>query len=138
MSGSSSIDWGALRATAREAARTSYSPYSHVRVGAAGLTDAGAIVRGANVENSSYGLSLCAECSLVSDLARLGGGRLVAVAVVGGEGAPMAPCGRCRQLLVEFGGPELLVDGGEGSAPTRLGDLLPGAFGPEDLSRTEP
>ena len=88
---------------------------------------------GANVENASYGLTLCAECSLVSDLARLGGGRLLAVSIVAGDGAPIAPCGRCRQLLFEHGGNDLLVDAGEHHDPTPLHDLLPGAFGPDDL-----
>lgn len=88
---------------------------------------------GANVENASYGLTLCAECSLVSDLVRLGGGRLLAVSIVAGDGAPIAPCGRCRQVLYEHGGNGLLVDAGEGVEPTPLRDLLPGAFGPDDL-----
>ena len=88
---------------------------------------------GANVENASYGLTLCAECSLVSDLARLGGGRLVAVWIIAGDGQPIAPCGRCRQLLFEHGGNDLLVDAGDGNDPTPLRELLPGAFGPEDL-----
>ena len=92
---------------------------------------------GANVENASYGLTLCAECSLVSDLVRQGGGRLRAVSIVAGDGEPAAPCGRCRQLLYEHGGHELLVDAGEGNVPTPLGELLPGAFGPDDLRRTE-
>ena len=88
---------------------------------------------GSNVENASYGLTLCAECSLVSDLIRQGGGRLVAVSIVAGDGQPIAPCGRCRQLLFEHGGATLLVDAGEGVEPLTLGELLPGAFGPEDL-----
>ncbi|MGH9021382.1 MAG: cytidine deaminase [Acidimicrobiales bacterium] len=132
------VAWEDLRAVARTAASKSYSPYSHVRAGAAAMTEAGDVVEGANVENSSYGLTLCAECSLVSDLARRGGGRIVAVAAVAGDGRPRAPCGRCRQHLFEFGGAELLVDAGEGVAPSRLGDLLPGAFGPDDLTRTNP
>ena len=85
------------------------------------------------MENASYGLTLCAECSLVSDLARKGGGRLVAVSIVAGDGAPIAPCGRCRQLLFEHGGAELLVDAGDGVEPTTLRRLLPDAFGPDDL-----
>lgn len=111
----------------------SYSPYSRVNVGAAGFTSDGRIVEGTNVENAAYGLTLCAECSLVSDLARQGGGRLAAVSIVGGDGEPMAPCGRCRQLLFEHGGPELLVDGGEGQPASTLSRLLPEAFGPHDL-----
>ncbi len=124
-------DWEALREAARAMTDRAYAPYSGVLVGAAGLTDDGRVVRGCNVENASYGLGLCAECGLVSDLRASGGGRLVAVAVVAGDGRPLAPCGRCRQLLFEHGGPGLLLDGDDG--PVTLGDLLPGAFGPDDL-----
>ena len=127
------VDWDALRERARHATTTAYAPYSHVRVGAAGLTSDGRIVEGANVENASYGLTLCAECSLVSDLVRQGGGRLAAVSIVAGDGAPIAPCGRCRQVLFEHGGAELLVDAGAERAPRTLDELLPGAFGPDDL-----
>lgn len=88
---------------------------------------------GANVENASYGLTLCAECSLVSDLARVGGGRLLAVSIVAGDGKPITPCGRCRQVLFEHGGNELLVDAGDDLDPTPLRELLPGAFGPAEL-----
>lgn len=102
-------------------------------MGACALTSSGELVVGSNVENASYGLTLCAECSLVSDLVRLGGGRLLAVSIVAGDGEPIAPCGRCRQLLFEHGGNELLIDAGDGATPTRLAQLLPGAFGPEDL-----
>ena len=118
---------------ARRASENSYAPYSHVTVGAAGVTSQHAFVVGSNVENASYGLTLCAECSLVSDLARLGGGRLVAVSIVAGDGEPIAPCGRCRQLLYEHGGADLLLDAGDGVEPTTLATLLPDAFGPEDL-----
>jgi cytidine deaminase len=104
-----------------------------VTVGACATTSDGRFVEGSNVENASYGLTLCAECSLVSDLARQGGGRLVAVSIVAGDGAPIAPCGRCRQLLFEHGGAGLLVDAGEGVEPTTLAHLLPDAFGPDDL-----
>jgi cytidine deaminase len=127
------IPWDDLRAQARHATSNSYAPYSQVTVGACAVTSDGRLVEGANVENASYGLTLCAECSLVSDLARQGGGRLVAVSIVAGDGQPIAPCGRCRQLLFEHGGNELLVDAGENVAPTTLGALLPGAFGPDDL-----
>ncbi len=133
VSSASEIVWAELRALARDATARSYSPYSHVSVGASGLSSTGATVVGSNIENASYGLTLCAECSLVSDLARVGGGQLVAVSIVAGDGQPIAPCGRCRQLLFEHGGANLLVDAGEGAAPLRLADLLPGAFGPEDL-----
>jgi cytidine deaminase len=127
------MSWNALREQARRATKLSYSPYSHVRVGAAGYTSDGRYVEGANVENASYGLTLCAECSLVSDLMRQGGGRLIAVSIVAGDGQPIAPCGRCRQLLFEHGGAGLLVDTGEGTDPRTLGELLPEAFGPGDL-----
>jgi cytidine deaminase len=121
-----SIDWDALRAAATEAARHAYAPYSHFHVGAAGLTDDGRIVTGSNVENASYGLTLCAECSLVSALVGSGGGRLVAVLTVADDGKPVMPCGRCRQLLWEHGGPDCLVDGDGTPRPMR--DVLPGAF----------
>jgi cytidine deaminase len=129
--------WDELRAAARTVVRSSYAPYSHVRVGAAARVDDGRVVVGCNVENASYGLSLCAECSLASALAGSGGGRLVAVTVVAGDGEYLAPCGRCRQILFEFGGAELLVDTSDGIVT--LGDLLPGAFGPADLPiRSDP
>ena len=128
-----SVDWDRLRREAAAMTDRAYAPYSGVLAGAAGLTDDGRLVRGCNVENASYGLTLCAECGLVGDLAATGGGRLVAVAVVAGDGAPLTPCGRCRQLLHEHGGPALAVDAGPGREPVPLGDLLPGAFGPGDL-----
>jgi cytidine deaminase len=126
------IDWPALRTAATAVARHAYAPYSRLRVGAAGLAPDGTIVTGCNVENASFGLTLCAECGLVSALHAAGLGQLVAVSVVGGDGAPMAPCGRCRQLLLEAGGPGLLLDAD--GPPLRLGDLLPGAFTGTDLS----
>jgi cytidine deaminase len=101
-------------------------------VGACGLADDGRLVRGCNVENASYGLTLCAECGLASDLAASGGGRLVALSVVAGDGEPIAPCGRCRQVLFEHGGAEILVDRPGGPVP--LGALLPAAFGPDDVA----
>jgi cytidine deaminase len=127
------IAWADLRALARDATTRSYAPYSNVTVGAGALTSDGGTVVGSNVENASYGLTLCAECSLVSDLIRQGGARLVAVSIVAGDGQPIAPCGRCRQLLFEHGGGELLVDAGDDTEPIKLSELLPGAFGPEDL-----
>jgi cytidine deaminase len=130
------IDWPALRDAAIDAARHSYSPYSHFRVGAAALVDDGRIISGANIENASYGLALCAECSLVSALHMGGGGRLVAVVTVAGDGLPVMPCGRCRQLLWEHGGAECLVDGDGTARP--MSEVLPGAFGAEHLvGRTE-
>lgn len=120
------IDWEALRAAAREAMRHAYAPYSRFPVGAAGLVDDGRVVTGCNVENASYGLTLCAECGVISELHRSGGGRLTALCCVDGAGAPIMPCGRCRQLLAEHGGQECLVDAEP--APRRLADLLPDAF----------
>jgi cytidine deaminase len=104
------VDWVALRASASAAAGRAYAPYSEYRVGAAGLVDDGRIVTGCNVENASYGLTLCAECGLASNLHSSGGGRLVAVAVTSPEGRDLAPCGRCRQVLWEAGGAELVVN----------------------------
>lgn len=127
------IGWEALREKAREVAGHAYAPYSRLRVGAAGLTDDGRVVTGCNVENVSYGLSLCAECGVVSALHASGGGRLTALACVDDSGAVLTPCGRCRQLLVEHGGPELLVD--DAGGPRRLAELLPDAFSADDLPR---
>jgi len=127
------IDWDTLRDHAREAMAHAYAPYSKFPVGAAALVDDGRIVVGCNVENASYGLGLCAECGLVSALHSTGGGRLVAFACVDGAGAVLMPCGRCRQLLFEHGGRELVLD--TGSGPRTMAELLPDAFGPEDLER---
>lgn len=110
-----------------------YAPYSHFKVGVAGLVDDGRIVVGCNVENASYGVGLCAECGMVSALLASGGGRLVAVACVDAHGARLMPCGRCRQLLWEHGGPELLVDTVSGVRP--MTEVLPDAFGPDDLEQ---
>ncbi len=125
------IDWAALTTAAVQAMAHAYAPYSNFPVGAAGLVDDGRIVSGCNVENASYGLGLCAECGLVSALHASGGGRLVALACVGGDGQPLMPCGRCRQLLWEQGGPGLLLLTGRGVRP--MTEVLPDAFGPEDL-----
>jgi cytidine deaminase len=127
------IDWEKLRAVASEAAAHAYAPYSSFPVGAAALTDDGRIVAGCNVENASYGITLCAECGLVSQLALTGGGRLVAFTCVDGAGEVLLPCGRCRQLLHEHGGPDLQVETRSGVVPMSV--LLPDAFGPEDLRR---
>lgn len=129
------IDWEALRDKAIEVSATAYAPYSRFPVGAAALTADDRILVGCNVENVSYGLGLCAECSVVCALHSSGGGRLVALACVDGAGAPLMPCGRCRQVLLEHGGPEMLIDHPAG--PRRLADLLPDAFGPDDLARVE-
>ncbi len=125
------IDWPALRTAATEAMRRAYAPYSAFPVGAAGLVDDGRVVVGCNVENASYGVTLCAECGLVSALHASGGGRLVAVSCVDGTGAPLMPCGRCRQLLWEHGGPQCLVAAPGGARS--MAELLPDAFGPDDL-----
>ena len=126
------IDWERLRTTARQMLGRAYVPYSHYPVGAAALVDDGRVVTGCNVENASYGLTLCAECGLVSALAATGGGRLVAFACVDRQGEPLMPCGRCRQLLWEHGGPDCLVDTPEG-IQTML-QVLPQAFGSDHLS----
>ena len=128
-----SIDWPALRVAASAAAARAYAPYSGLRVGAAGLTSDGAILVGCNVENASFGLTLCAECGLVGALHAAGAAELVAVAVVAGDGAPLLPCGRCRQLLLEAGGGGLLVDTADG--PVELKVLLPAAFTTTDLTQ---
>jgi cytidine deaminase len=148
------IDWPALRVAAVAAAERAYAPYSGLRVGAAAQTSDGQVITGCNVENASYGLTLCAECGLVSALhasgaaalhasggaalhASGGAGPLLAVAVVAGDGEPLLPCGRCRQLLLEAGGGDLLVDTAEG--PVELKVLLPAAFTDTDLAaRREP
>lgn len=127
------VDWAALRAAARAASERAYAPYSHYRVGAAALVSDGRVVAGCNVENAGYGVTLCAECGLVSDLVLGGGGRLVAFTCCNGEGAVIMPCGRCRQLLWEHGGDGLLVETPEGIRG--MADVLPQAFGPEDLVR---
>ena len=121
-----------LLESAREAAHRAYVPYSHFPVGAAMLTRSGRIVQGCNVENASYGLTLCAECGMVSELAATGGGRLVAVWCVDGQGRTLMPCGRCRQLLWEFGAPDCQLQTPEGVLP--LSAVLPQAFGPENLA----
>ena len=126
------IDWDALRVTARDYCSRAYAPYSRFSVGAAALVDDGRIVAGCNVENAGYGVTLCAECGLVSDLVASGGGRLVAFACVNALGEPLMPCGRCRQLLYEFGGTELLIDTPEGVWP--MSRVLPQAFGPSDIT----
>jgi cytidine deaminase len=136
------VDWAALRAAATDVAGRAYAPYSGLRVGAAGQTTDGRIIVGCNVENASFGLTLCAECGLVSalhatDPTATGPAQLQAVAVVAGDGEPLLPCGRCRQLLMEAGGPHLLLDTADG--PVELSVLLSAAFTTTDLSeRREP
>ena len=127
------VDWETLRRAAIAASANSYSPYSKFPVGVAAFTDDGRVVSGANVENASYGLTLCAECSMVSHLYATGGGRLTAAFCVDGNGDALMPCGRCRQLLYEHGGPQLLVMTPEGVQT--MAQILPQAFGPWDLEK---
>ena len=128
---SSDVDWEALRERAVELMQRAYAPYSSFPVGGAGLVDDGRVVAGCNVENAAYGVGLCAECGMVSDLHATGGGRLVAVYCVGGDGRALMPCGRCRQLLWENGGPSCLLMTPEGVLP--MSAVLPQAFGPDNL-----
>lgn len=124
-------DWELLRQRALEASRRAYAPYSGYRVGAAGLAADGRVVSGCNVENAGYGVTLCAECGLIGDLVLGGGGRLVAFTCVNGLGEVIMPCGRCRQLLWEHGGADLLIETPTGVQA--MDAVLPQAFGPADL-----
>jgi len=125
------IDWDELRAAATAMLERAYVPYSHYPVGAAALATDGRIVTGCNVENASYGIGLCAECGLVSNLAATGGGQLVAFVCVNKQGATIMPCGRCRQLLYEFSVPGMLLETVSGIRT--IDEVLPDAFGPRDL-----
>lgn len=129
------IDWDALQTAAREAMTKAYVPYSKFPVGVAAMVDDGRMITGCNVENASYGLTLCAECGLVSELARTGGGKLIAFACVDGEGNRLMPCGRCRQLLYEFAAPGMLLDTVSGIRT--IDEVLPDAFGPQHLEEAE-
>lgn len=129
------IDWKLLRHRATDAATHAYAPYSGLKVGAAALVDDRRIVVGCNVENVSYGLGLCAECAVACALHSGGGGRLLALSCVTADGELLMPCGRCRQVLLEHGGAQMLID--HPSGPRPLGDLLPDAFGPDDLARAD-
>lgn len=129
------VDWEALRAAAVEVMHRAYVPYSHYPVGVAGLVDDGRVVRGCNVENAGYGVTLCAECGMVSDLVAGGGGRLVAVWCVNADGDTIMPCGRCRQLVWEHGGAECLLQTPKGIL--RMDEVLPQAFGPEALDAVD-
>lgn len=128
----SDAQWQQLIAEAQRIMKTAYAPYSKYPVGAAALVDDGRMVSGCNVENASYGLTLCAECGLVSQLIASGGGRLVAFACVDAAGTALTPCGRCRQLLFEHGGPNLLI--WDGDRILTMDQILPGAFGPDYLN----
>lgn len=131
MSETATVDWDLLHAKATEAMQRAYAPYSRFPVGVAGLVDDGRIVSGCNVENAAYGVALCAECGMVSQLHLSGGGRLVAVSCVNGNGDPLMPCGRCRQLLWENGGPRCEVMTATGVRT--MAEVLPDAFGADDL-----
>ncbi|MDA3625826.1 cytidine deaminase [Saccharopolyspora oryzae] len=120
------VDWELLRAEAVKAASMAYCPYSNLQVGAAALCDDGRVVTGCNVENGSYGVTLCAECTMAGQLRLTGGGRFVAVACRSGTGDLLMPCGRCRQVLQELGGPDCLVDTPRGILP--MTEVLPDAF----------
>jgi cytidine deaminase len=135
-SGQPEVDWDLLRARAVEMMERAYAPYSGYPVGAAALVDDGRLVGGCNVENAAYGVTLCAECGLVSDLVAGGGGRLVAFSCCNANGERLMPCGRCRQLLWEHGGAALLVDTPLGVLP--MTEVLPQAFGTEDLADVGP
>ena len=129
------IDWDNLTQQAIDVLPKSYSPYSKFPVGAAAICDDGRIITGVNVENASYGLALCSECSLISELFRTGGGQLVAFACVDGQGNPLMPCGRCRQLLFEHSAEGMLLQTVSGIKT--INEVLPDAFGPKDLHRNE-
>jgi cytidine deaminase len=127
------INWDLLHAEAISAMKKAYAPYSKFHVGASALIDDGRVLLGCNVENASYGLTLCAECGLVSNLVATGGGRITAVYCVDVNGNALMPCGRCRQLLFEHGGDSLQIMTDTGVRP--LSELLPWAFGPDELQR---
>jgi cytidine deaminase len=125
------VDWSALKTAAIEAMKRAYAPYSDFPVGAAALVDDGRIVSGCNVENASYGVGLCAECSLVSNLTMTGGGKLVAFTCVDGNEEVLMPCGRCRQLLYEHSAPGMVLE--TVSGVKTIDQVLPDAFGPRQL-----
>lgn len=130
-SDNTAIDWAALRSAARFAMGNAYVPYSTFPVGAAALVDDGRIISGCNVENASYGLTLCAECSLVSQLHATGGGKLIAFTCVDGNGEVLMPCGRCRQLLFEHSAEGMVLETVSGFKT--IDEVLPDAFGPRQL-----
>jgi len=126
------FDWDGLREKAIEAATHAYAPYSSYPVGVAAVVDDGRVLQGCNVENAAYGVGLCAECGLVSQLHLTGGGKLTHVVCVNGTGDVIMPCGRCRQLLWENGLPTTLLWTVSGVKP--MSEVLPDAFGPDDLA----
>lgn len=127
------INWNEIHELAKVAMTRAYAPYSNFPVGVAALVDDGRLIMGCNVENASYGLGLCAECGLVSELTRTGGGKLIAVVCVDAEGNFLAPCGRCRQLLFEHGGSDMLLMTPSGAE--KMSAMLPWAFGPDNLAK---
>lgn len=134
MTSGTQIDWAMLRDRADAAAEHANAPFSGLRVGAAGLVarhDSTVVVSGCNVESASFGCTLCAECGLISSLHLTGGGQLLAVSITDGSGGLLTPCGRCRQLLIEAGGSDLLIDHYPEPLPMDL--LLPDSFGADDL-----
>lgn len=126
------VDWDELRRLATDAMKKAYVPYSRFPVGVAAIVDDGRIISGCNVENASYGLTLCAECTLVSTLTMTGGGKLVAFACVDGDGNKLMPCGRCRQLLFEHSAEGMLLDTVSGIKT--IDEVIPDAFGPRTLA----
>ena len=129
------MDWSLLKAQAVAVAERAYAPYSNFPVGAAARAEDGRMLVGCNVENAAYGVALCAECGVVSSLHATGGGRLTHFVCVNREAEVIMPCGRCRQLLFEHGGPDLLLMTGAGVR--RMDEVLPDAFGPADLTHVE-
>ena len=127
------INWNEIHELAKVAMTRAYAPYSNFPVGVAALVDDGRLIMGCNVENASYGLGLCAECGLVSELTRTGGGKLIAVVCVDAEGNFLAPCGRCRQLLFEHGGSDMFLMTPSGAE--KMSAMLPWAFGPDNLAK---
>ena len=130
------FDWDSLKTAAEEAVTHAYAPYSHFSVGAAAVVDDGRVVTGCNVENAAYGVVLCAECGLVSQLHATGGGRLTHFVCVNADGDVIMPCGRCRQLLFEHGGTRLEL--WTVSGIKTMAEVLPDAFGPDDLAIVAP
>ena len=129
---SANIDWDSIHNLAKDAMKKAYAPYSNFPVGVAALVNDGRLISGANVENASYGVGLCAECSLIGALTMSGGGRLVAIVCVDADGNFLSPCGRCRQLIFEHGGNDALLMTPDG--PQKMSAMLPWAFGPENLN----
>ncbi|OIH83556.1 cytidine deaminase [Arthrobacter sp. UCD-GKA] len=123
--------WETLRLAAVAAMERAYAPYSKFKVGAAALTEGGRIVSGCNVENAAYGVTLCAECNMVGELFATGGGKLHAFYCVDSSGAALMPCGRCRQLLSEHRGSEMVLMTPRGIQT--MEQVLPDAFGPHNL-----